>query len=310
MADNPIDTYAQSNDPKHLVSAQISLAGGYPEDATVKEVIIGESLLNPSAHVAVTIQSAIYTSPKNWDQYRCQPMDLYITDAANDNRTMRVSQQIYRCDNRRFANYNTGQIEELTLHAVDESILKDAQTVWEKSWKCATPSQVVRESLQKIGASTKFVEDAGPPRPYAAESIHPLQVIQQQTNVALYNGNDPSFLHYMTINDATGENQHHFTPLSRLAGYRPNDPIYEIFASDTAVTGNQGFNESMFANYNKAITFSFPCDYDVLTDIMNGISCEGNNIDDQYGYRTAAEWMRNKRGEVSTCQTSQNGHAR
>ena len=279
-ARNPIDGFSLSNDPKHLVSAQVSLAGGYPEDATVKEVIIGESLLNPSAHAAVTIQSAIYTTPKNWDQYRCQPIDLYISDQLGD-RTMRVSQQIYRCDNRRFANFNTGQIEELTLHSIDNSILKDAQTIWDKSWKCSTPSQIVREALQKIGASSTYVDDAGPARPYAAESIHPLQVIQQQSNVALFNGNDPSFLHYMTIDENSGQNRHHFTALTRLAG---QSAPYEIYASDTAITGNRGFNEGPFDNYRVAVTFSFPCDYDVLTDIMNGISCDGVNLNSSFTF--------------------------
>ena len=63
---NPIDATFQSNDPRNLVSATISLGGNVPPDTSVKEVIIGESLLNPSAHVAVTLQSAIYTdTPKN-----------------------------------------------------------------------------------------------------------------------------------------------------------------------------------------------------------------------------------------------------
>ena len=270
---NPIDSNAQSNYPNNLVSAEVSLGGTIPEDTTVKEVIIGESLLNPSAHVAVTLQSAIYFSPKNWNQYRCQPIDLYIHDDNNSNRTMRVSQHIYRCDNRHFSSMNTGQIEELTLHAIDESIMKDAQTVWDKSWKCSTPSQIVREALQKIGASTRYVEGSGPARPYVAESIHPLQVIQQQANVAL-DGDDPSFIHYMTINDKTGENQHHFTPLTRLG----KTTSYDIYAADTAISGSKGFNESLYSNYNVAINFNFPCDFDVLTDILNGIDCNGKNL--------------------------------
>lgn len=273
---NPIDTQAQSNDPRHLVSAVVRLGGYVPPDTTVKEVIIGESLLNPSAHVAVTLQSAIYTeAAKDWSQLKCEQLGLDIADANDTNlRTMRVSQEIYRCDNRHFASLNTGQVEELTLHAIDTSILKDAETTWEKSWRCHTPSQVVKEALQKIGASTRFVDSAGPARPYVAESIHPLQVIQQQANVAL-DGDDPSFLHYMTINDATGENQHHFTSLKRLS--QSNAP-YHIYAADTAITGGKGFNESIYNNYNIAVTFSFPCDFDTLTDILNGVDCNGTNL--------------------------------
>ena len=70
-ARNKIDTTPQSNDPRNLVSATINLGGSVPPDTSVKEVIIGESLLNPSAHVAVTLQSVIYTDyHKDWNQFR------------------------------------------------------------------------------------------------------------------------------------------------------------------------------------------------------------------------------------------------
>ena len=274
-ARNKIDTTPQSNDPRNLVSATINLGGSVPPDTSVKEVIIGESLLNPSAHVAVTLQSVIYTDyHKDWNQFRCAPMSLYITDDNTSNpRTMRVNQQIYRCDNRHFSTLNTAQVEELTLHACDETILKDAETVMNKSWKCSTPTAVVNEALQKIGATDSIVEPSGPARPYVAEYIHPLQVIQQQANVAL-DGDDPSFLHYMTISDGDGRNIHHFTPLTRLSQGTP----YDIYASDTAITGAKGFNESIFKNYNVAVNFTFPCDFDVLTDILNGVNCDGINL--------------------------------
>lgn len=275
LVGNPIDTIAQSNDPRNLVSATVNLGGAVPPDTSVKEVIIGESLLNPSAHVAVTLQSAIYTeTAKNWSQFKCKELSLDISDANDTNlRTMKVRQEIYRLDNRHFAALNTGQVEELTFHAIDSTILKDAETIWEKSWSCSTPSAVVREALQKIGARTSFVDSSGPARPYVAESIHPLQVIQQQANVAL-DGEDPSFLHYMTINDATGENEHRFTPLSKLS----KGTSYDIYASDTGITGGKSFSDSIFRNYNIAVTFSFPCDFDTLTDILNGVDCDGVNL--------------------------------
>lgn len=268
-----LDSRAQSNDPRNLVSATISLGGQIPPDTSVKEVIIGESLLNPSAHVAMTLQSAIYTDYyKDWNQYRCQPVTLSIADENDEPRTMQVRQQIYRCDNRHFSTLNTGQIEELTLHACDETILKDAETTWDKSWKCSTPSAVVKEALQKIGATNIIVDDSGPARPYVAESIHPLQVIQQQANVAL-DGDDPSFIHFMTIDELTGENIHHFSPLTRL-GKSDKTKVYDIYASDTGITGGDGFSQ----RYNIAVTFTFPCDFDVLTDILNGVNCDGVNL--------------------------------
>ena len=68
-----VDYTAQSNDPRYLVSASVDL--GTPlADVTVKEVVIGESLLNPSAHAMVTLQSAMYFRPTNWNAFRCQPI--------------------------------------------------------------------------------------------------------------------------------------------------------------------------------------------------------------------------------------------
>lgn len=273
MADrNQLDYFPQSNDNRNLVSAEVNLGGTVPDDTTIKEVIIGESLLNPSAHVAVTLQSGIYTAPLYMSQYKCQPIELFIHD-ENFNRTMRVKQHIYRCDHRHFTTLNTGQVQDFTLHACDETILKDAEKIMEQSWPCSTPSAIVKAALQEIGATNSIVEQSGPARPYAAESIHPLQVIQQQANMAL-DGDDPSFLHYMTINDATGDNVHHFSPLSRLSKTTPT----HIYANDTAISGGQSFSDDISPSYNKAVTFSFPCDFDALTDILNGVNCDGINL--------------------------------
>ena len=135
---------------------------------------------------------------------------------------------------------NTGQVEDLTLHTVDNSVLEDARNVMTQSWKCTTPTEIVRAALQKVGASTRYVEDAGPAKDYIAESIHPFQVIQQQTNMALWMGDDPSFLHYMTFNEQTGENRHHFAPLGRLIR---GDTGYKIYAADTGITGGTSFSD-------------------------------------------------------------------
>ena len=132
---NPIDYTSQSNDPRYQVTAAVDL--GVPlEDVTVKEVIIGESLLNPSAHAVVTLQSAMYWRPTNWNAFRCEPIRIAIQDnTPNASRRMLVNQHIYRCDNRHFTVTNAGNVEELTLHSIDESILKDAETIMEKDRK-------------------------------------------------------------------------------------------------------------------------------------------------------------------------------
>lgn len=302
MATNRIDTQPQSNDPRNLVSATINLAGQVPPDVTVKEVIIGESLLNPSVHCAVTLQSAIHTfQARDWDQYKGQIMGLYISDddyklragkdISENPRQMHIRQTIYRCDNRHFSSLNTGQIEELTLHTVDDSVLKDAGTVMTQSWECTTPTNVVQQALQQIGVSGSRarVDSSGPAKNYVAESIHPFQVIQQQANMALYNGEDPSFLHYMTFNEATGENIHNFRALAQLikmGGNRP-ESLYKIYGSDTAITGGTSFSDG----YNVAVTYNFPCDFDLLSDILNGLGPQGQNLNAFKGFNMASGAM-------------------
>ena len=150
----PVDLQAQSNRPNYQVYARVEFSNANLPDVTVKEVIVGESLLNPSAYTVVTLQSAMYfqnwaSVPINWNDFRCQPISVYISDnnTSEDNaRNMKIEQHVYRCDNRRFSSTNTGNTEDLSLHSIDESILNDAGMVWQKTWKCATPSQIVNEA--------------------------------------------------------------------------------------------------------------------------------------------------------------------
>ena len=287
----PVDLQAQSNRPNYQVYARVEFSNANLPDVTVKEVIVGESLLNPSAYTVVTLQSAMYfqnwaSVPINWNDFRCQPISVYISDnnTSEDNaRNMKIEQHVYRCDNRRFSSTNTGNTEDLSLHSIDESILNDAGMVWQKTWKCATPSQIVNEALQKIGATDKLVSNnTGPGRPYSADSIHPLQVIQQQANVALANGDDPSFIHYMTIKEQTGKNVHNFRSLYDLMHPTAHTP-YEIFAADSGISGGTGMADAFNNSFapmalRTALTFNFPCDYDVLSDLLNGVDCNGKNI--------------------------------
>ena len=303
---NPIDSFYQSNDPSSQVTATVNLGATLP-DVTVKEVVVGESLLNPSAHTVVTLQSAMYAAPQNWDYFRCQPITVSISDndtTSGNPRTMQISQHVYRCDNRKFTNVNTGQVEELSLHSIDNAILKDAETIFEKSWKCASPGAVVQEALQKIGVNqVRFSPGTtGPGRPYVAESIHPLQVVQQQASVALWNGNDPSYVHYNTINENTGQTVHHFRALGELMSASQHTP-YHLYAADSGITGLTAFAYSgSFAPLamRTAVSFNFPCDYDVLSDVLNGINCGGKYINDVKTFNLADGNFSSAMGALST----------
>ena len=300
MARNLVDYTSQSNDPKYQVSASIDL--GVPlEDVTVKEVVVGESLLNPSAHAVVRLQSAMYFRPTNWNAFRCEPITINIKDnTPGASRRMTINQHIYRCDNRNFTVTNTGNVEELSLHSVDQSILKDAETIMEKSWQCAPPSTVVKEAMSKLGVTQFTMNDStGPARPYVAESIHPIQVIQQQANVALYNGNDPSFLHYMTIDGDAGLNVHKFLPLTQLMN--ENNNVYDIYGGDSGITGGIGFADQTENDraLRTAVTFNFPCDYDVLSDLLNGVNCDGMNMNDVKTFNLSSGSMSSVSGVMS-----------
>jgi hypothetical protein len=260
---------AQSNKDTHLVKADVTIGGQSLSDVTIKEVVLGESLLTPGLQTAVTIQSYIYRNVKNIGSWKNTPISIGMQDRVG-RRTMAVNQQIYRVDNRHFTTNNLAQTEELTIHGCDPTLLADARKIISKSWKCQTPTTIVNHALGQVGASSRIVAGSGPARDYIAESIHPFQVIQQQCNVAL-DGDDPSFLHYMTFNTGGGGGVHNFRSLRSLIG---GAPVRTFVHSEVGATAGQGYNDVL----NIAINFSFPCDFDYLSDLLNGIEIGGQNI--------------------------------
>jgi hypothetical protein len=109
------------------------------------------------------------------------------------------------------------------------------------------------------------IDSAGPARDYIAENIHPFQVIQQQCNVALYEEENPDFLHYMTFEGQQGKGKHWFRALKYLEN---NGGIYQTYSN---IEGGVGGVDSE----RKVISFSFPCDFDLLSDLLNGIDEDG-----------------------------------
>ena len=53
-------------------------------------------------------------------------------------------------------------------------------------------------------------------------------------------------------------------------------------SSDLGITGSTGFSEQSETDIaaRTAVTFNFPCDYDVLSDLLNGVNCNGVNMND------------------------------
>jgi hypothetical protein len=175
--------------------------------------------------------------------------------------TLEVEQVIYRISERIPTTY---AYESYNMHACDATLLTNSAKRVSKSWPCTPPSSVVSDILSMcIGAPRVDIESCGPNRLYIAENIHPFQAIAQNADAALYGGNDPCFLHYMTLKN---KGTHHFRSLKSLS---TNTPRYSFINSE------MGENVAYVNPYN-ILTYQFPCDFDVLSDIENGINLDGS----------------------------------
>lgn len=235
---------------------------------TVEEVVLGESLLTPGLQTSVRVHSSIHELPvKNLDEFKNKQMSIGITkpflEKFGISKDMSVRQTTYRLDNRHLFNNNT---EEFIIHACDQTLLDDAATLVSKMWKCSRPSDVVQEVLSSCaGAKSLDIEPADPARPYMAENIRPFQVVAQQANVALAGGNDPSFLHYMTYENL---GTHKFRSLYSLT--KQSSVAEYVFQETGSLTGH--------AYPFSIITHNFPCDFDLLSDVLNGVGTNGQNL--------------------------------
>jgi hypothetical protein len=276
-----------------LVDAVIQIGGVMFSEITVKEVILGESLTTPGLQTAVTLQSFIYSKvSKNLDQYKDQPITINMQTKDGRN-TMFVNQQVYRIDNRHFDPINIGQTEEFTVHACDQSLLNDAQSLVSKSWKCTTPDQIVNYVLSSCaGVRNPVIDKASPARDYMADNVHPFQVVAQQCNVAL-DGQDPSFLHYMTYENG---GTHYFRSLKYL---KNQGPVKTFYHSE----GNADL-----ADPSRAIMFSFPCDFDYLSDLLNGVDKNGNPINTVTAWNPVSFNVNLHGGSVGGCGIGSGNH--
>lgn len=262
---------------------EVEFVGIQPDnavDVTVKEASLTESLLTPGLQTSVVLDSHLHMSQlgtkpaqtKNFDDFKAKVMRLKISRPLlkkyyGMEDTLNVSQRIYRLDQRRLLSNNN---EEFRVHACDDSLLNDARSLVSKSWKCTTPTQIVQDVLRACAGVTRLeTESSGPTRDYIAENIHPFQVVTQQANAALADGgNDPSFVHYMTYENF---GTHHFKSiysLTRAGVINPEKPF--IFTETGSISG-YGYPYSI-------MTYSFPCDFDLLSDLLNGVDTDGREI--------------------------------
>jgi hypothetical protein len=243
------------------------------QDLSIQEINMTESLLTPGLQTSVTIQDVINHSPRRkvLDNYSNKALFLKIERPILKNygqtSVMDIKQTIYRLDNRVPQSY---QLQNYNLNACDPTMLKDANMLVSKSWSCTSPSTVVRDVLKNcVGAKNLVIEDSAPKRDYIAENIHPFQVVSQQADVALAGGNDPSFVHYMTYEKSgeDGSGTHKFQSLTEMVKQ-------EIIAEFTY--NEKGPNDAGYFDPYNIMSYSFPCDFDILSDILNGVGVEGS----------------------------------
>lgn len=238
------------------------------KDQTFKEVSLTESLLSPALLTIVTLQDVIMTNPmKNYDEYKGKN---FVFSAMNPNiqgKQIDVNNVIYRLEQRKPFDRN---IENYRLVATDKSLLQNHQIRISKQYAKMTPDAIVSDALGKLNISQKILESTTPQRDYVARNVHPFEVIYDQANYALAKGNDPSLLHYMTYENG---GTHHFRSIKELtqagtvASYRYED---------------KGSGEIMKRSFG-IMSYEFPCEFDLLSDIMNGV---GTNMSSSTGVNT------------------------
>lgn len=237
------------------------------EDFNVSYVTLTESLLSPSLQTKIFAQS--YRHPgyvKNWDELANKKVKIHAwRDILKQygNHELHVENTIFRVSDRLPRSF---QYDAFHIMAIDETALTNAEKRMSKSWKCATPSQIVIDALKGcVKVPHLVVRQSTPPRTFFAENIHPYQVVAQQADVALAAGNDPSFLHYITYENVQGthrfESLHGMTRKGTTWNYNFVEP---------------GDVQQTWENPFAILAYENPCDYDILSDAMNGVDRQGS----------------------------------
>lgn len=234
--------------------------GGIFNEMAVTEIQLNESLLSASLETSILFQSSIHTLPmKNYDDFRNSEVKVKMANpnimtGPDDPFILETTQRIYRLENRKPMSY---QLENFTIKACDQSLLNNEVTRVSDYYKCLTPSEVAHRALSALGVANVDIEESFPPRDYNAANIPPFQILAEQAEVALAT-NDPSFLHFMTFkNGAT----HNFKSLRTMAN---QSPVWSYVYNVKGLGGQLG-------NPYNIMAYEFPCDFDLLSDIQNGV---------------------------------------
>lgn len=252
--------------PRSLVEMQVDIEGvdsRFFEEFNIAHVTLTESLMSPTLQTKVNVQSYKHNGyVKDWDQLANKKIKIKIwRNLLLDNgynHELNIENTIYRVSDRE---QMSNQLETFNIMAIDDTALVNAEKRISKSWKCTTPSEITSDVLKGCVKVPKLIiEQSTPARTFFAENIHPYQVVAQQADVALANSNDPSFLHYITYENILGT--HRF---ESLYGMTRKSTTWKYDYSEAGVIAERWENiNAMFAYIN-------PCDYDILSDAMNGV---------------------------------------
>ena len=273
-------------------------------ETSINEVNLTESLLTPGLQTSIILQSQNNLDfMKNLNGYYGKVLTVkakrpILTASGYFKDEFVTRQNIYRLSNRSPSN---NSYETFQLDACDPTLLRDAKTYISRPWGCATPSTVVRDVLtQCIKPENMEIEESATKRDYIAENIHPFQAITQQSEVALHQTKlDPSFLHFMTYQDLAGNDipTHNFRSLTSMA---KQEPIFYFRRSSKASS------DLNYADPKDVLSYSFPCDFDLLSDVLNGYDETGKQYSSLIAYNnfTGAVSLFGNMGDCGTTPNS------
>ena len=159
----------------------------------------------------------------------------------------------------------TRNSEDYKLQATHNTLLTNQQKRIHKMYTKMTPTAIVQDALGIVESNNNNTEPTDPTRDYVAKNVHPYEVIYDQANYALASGNDPSLLHFMTYENL---GTHYFRSIKTLT---KQSPIASYAYTDK---GPGNLMEQTFA----IISYEFPCEFDLLSDIMNGVNAPVTSI--------------------------------